>query len=107
MKKGYVIDVNKFKVPNLEHITIILKEARNTSGTLQLSSNDMLDFLLAYHKGLKILDDYDYQTMESNTGNNSTYILNYEECVDVINKTTFTDKRDLFSLEKTILLNLR
>lgn len=60
----------------------------------------MLDFLLAYNKGLKILDAYDHQTMESNTGNESTYILNYDECIDVINRTTYTDKGDLFGLEK-------
>lgn len=100
MKKGYVIDANKFKIPNIENIAKILEEARNTSGTLQLTSNDMLDFLLAYNEGLKILDDYDHQAMESNSGNESTYILTYDECVDVINRTTFADKGDLFGLEK-------
>lgn len=100
MLKGYVIDVKKFKIPSIENITQQLEVARKTSGLLQLTGDDMLDFLLAYNKGLKILDDYDHQTMESNTGNESTYILNYDECIDVINRTTYTDKGDLFGLEK-------
>lgn len=100
MLKGYVIDVKKFKIPSIENITQLLEVARKTSGLLQLTGDDMLDFLLAYNKGLKILDDYDHQTMESNTGNESTYILNYDECIDVINRTTYTDKGDLFGLEK-------
>lgn len=100
MLKGYVIDVKKFKIPSIKNITQLLEVARKTSGLLQLTGDDMLDFLLAYNKGLKILDDYDHQTMESNTGNESTYILNYDECIDVINRTTYTDKGDLFGLEK-------
>lgn len=44
----------------------------------------MLDFILAYNKGLKILDDYDHQTMESNSTTEYTYRLTYEECSEVI-----------------------
>lgn len=60
----------------------------------------MLDFLLSYNKGLKILDDYDHQTMEIRGGSSSTYILTYEECKKVIEQTTFSDKGDLFGIEK-------
>lgn len=74
MKKRYVIDANKFIIPNLEDVKKIFEEARNTTGVLQLISNNMLDFLLANHRGLKILDDYVHQTMESNTRIDSTCI---------------------------------
>lgn len=60
----------------------------------------MLDFILAYNQGLKILDDYDYQTMESKSTKGDTYVLTYEECKEVISQTVFIDKGDLFGLVK-------
>lgn len=81
MLKGYVIDAKRFAIPSIENITNLLEEARNISGSLQLSSDDMLDFLLAYNKGLNILDNYDHQTMEVETSLDCTYVLKYEECI--------------------------
>lgn len=62
--KSYIVNTRKFNLPDLEKISNLIVDARKTNGDLQLTSNDMLDFLLAYHKGLKILDDYDHQTLE-------------------------------------------
>lgn len=101
MLKGYVIDAKKFNIPSIENITNLLEEARNISGNLQLSSDDMLDFLIAYNKGLSILDSYDHQTMDVEVSLDCIHILNYEECINVINETIFHDKGDLFGLEKS------
>lgn len=101
MLKGYVVDAQRYNIPSIERITKILEESRQSSGSLQLTSDDMLDFLLAYNKGLTILDNYDHQTMEVENSLNSIYVLNYEECIHVINETTFHDKGDLFGLEKS------
>lgn len=98
--KGYVIDVKKFDLPDMNTITTLLEESRQTSGNLQLTGDDMLDFLLAYNKGLSILDNYDHQTMEVETSLDCIYVLNYEECIHVIRETTFSEKGDLFGLEK-------
>lgn len=100
MLKGYVIDTKKFDIPNITTITKLLEEARQSSGKLQLTGDDMLDFLLAYNKGLKLLDDYDHQTMCIEATLQDVYVLNYEECKKVIDQTTFNDKGDLFGLEK-------
>lgn len=101
MLKGYVIDEKRFDIPSIEKITNLLEDARVISGSLSLSGDDVLDFLLAYNKGLSILDDYDHQTLDIETVLNDVYILNYEECMNVINETTFNDKGDLFGLEKS------
>lgn len=101
MLKGYVVDAQRYNIPSIERITKILEESRQSSGSLQLTSDDMLDFLLAYNKGLTILDNYDHQTMEVENSLNSIYVLNYEECIHVIIETTFHDKGDLFGLEKS------
>lgn len=101
MLKGYVVDTQRYNIPSFERITKILEESRQSSGHLQLTSDDMLDFLLAYNKGLTLLDNYDHQTMEVENSLNSIYVLNYEECIHAINETTFHDKGDLFRLEKS------
>lgn len=100
MLKGYVIDAIRFAIPSIENITNLIEKARKTSGSLQLSSDDMLDFLLAYNRGLSILDNYDHQTMGVETSLDCIYVLNYEGCMNVISETTFNDKGDLFGLEK-------
>lgn len=100
MLKGYVIDTKKFDIPNITTITKLLEEARQSSGKLQLTGDDMLDFLLAYNKGLRLLDDYDHQTMCIEATLQDVYVLNYEECKKVIDQATFNDKGDLFGLEK-------
>lgn len=98
--KGYVVNPKRFDVPDLNKITVLLDKARIVSGNLQLTSNDMLDFLLSYNKGLKILDDYDHQINKEIKGSESTYVITYDECKKVIENTTFIDKGDLFGIEK-------
>ena len=100
MLKGYVIDAKKFEIPTIENVALLLEQERIISGKLQLTGEDMLDFILAYNKGLKILDDYDHQTMELKSPKEDTYILTYKECQEVIKQTTFVNKGDLFGLEK-------
>lgn len=101
MLKGYVLDEKKFDIPSIDTITNLLEDARRVSGSIQLTSDDMLDFLLAYHRGLRILDDYDHQNMKVESILESVYVLNYDECMKVIRDTTFHDKGDLFGIEKS------
>lgn len=101
MLKGYVVDVQKYDVPTIENITNILEKARKSSGCLQITGDDMLDFLLVYNKGLTILDNYDHQTMKIDSHLDDTYIINYDECIKVIHETQFDNKGDLFGLEKS------
>lgn len=98
--KGYVINEKKFNIPSIENITSLLEKSRKTTGSLQLKGDDMLDFLLAYNKGLSILDDFDHQTMEVECSLDTIYILNYEECIQLIHETSFYNEKNLFALEK-------
>ena len=95
-----VINEKKFNIPSIENITSLLEKSRKISGSLQLNGDDMLDFLLAYNKGLSILDDFDHQTMEIECSLDTIYILNYEECIQLIHETSFYNKKNLFGLEK-------
>lgn len=62
--------------------------------------NDLNDLLTTYEKGLKILDDYDHNTFPFKNGHEGTYILEYDECIEVIRKSTFNDKSDHFAVER-------
>ena len=65
----------------------------------------MLDFLIAYNKGLSILDDYDHQTMDIECSLDTIYRISYEECIHIIHENTFYEKGCLFGLEKMIHLS--
>lgn len=58
------------------------------------------DFLKAYQRGFKILDDYDHHRLEVPLGQKDTYVLHYDECIKLIHNTMFENKGDLFSIER-------
>ena len=58
------------------------------------------DFLKAYQRGFKILDDYDHHQLEVPLGQKDTYVLHYDECIKLIHNTMFENKGDLFSIER-------
>lgn len=97
--KGYSINQNKLLIPDYSQLVAMLETYRKFDGQLNITSDDLLGFLVAYEKGLKILDDYDHQSIEVVGGRKDTYRLNYDECIDVIKKSTFKDKGDLFAVE--------
>jgi hypothetical protein len=74
LKKGYIINQTKIKIPNLSEITQMLDKYRQFDGDLPLSGNDVLQFLIAYNGGLSILDDYDHRTFRTPEGIRDTYL---------------------------------
>lgn len=100
LRKGYSINKKKILVPNLVEITQMFDAYRQSEGDLRLSGNDVLQFLIAYSKGLSILDDYDHQTLKTPKGCHDTYRIEYSECIDVINRSAFSGKNDNFAKER-------
>lgn len=95
--KGYVVNERHFQ--NIDYVTKMLDQYRNAGGKLP-SSNSMLEFLKAYQRGFKILDDYDHHQLEIPVGQKDTYVLHYDECIKLIHNTMFENKGDLFSIER-------
>ncbi len=57
--------------------------------------------LTAYSTALDMLDDYDHQrTAEVIEGRDSSYVLTYEECIEVIKSMKFGEDSDMFANEK-------
>lgn len=95
--KGYVVNDRHFQ--DIDYVTKLLDQYRNAGGKLP-SSISMLEFLKAYQRGFKILDDYDHHQLEVPQGQKDTYVLHYDECIKLIHNTMFENKGDLFSIER-------
>lgn len=63
-------------------------------------SKQVLSVIERYSTALDLLDAYDHQNMVRPKGNEATYILGYEECMQVIQSMRFGSESDLFGKEK-------
>lgn len=95
--KGYVINERHFQ--DIEYVTQVLDKYRIAGGELP-NSDSMLEFLKAYQRGFKILDDYDHQSLEVPEGQKDIYVIGYDECIELIHSTMFVDKGDHFAVER-------
>lgn len=96
--KQYIINgyaVNNNRINQLGEVIRIMKRTSNS-----LDSKQVLDVIERYNIALELLDDYDHQRIMRPKGNESTYILTYEECKDVIATMSFGAESDLFGREK-------
>lgn len=91
--KGYAVNDNRIK--QLGEVIRIMKRTEN-----ELDSKQVLSVIEKYSNALDLLDSYDHQTMTRPEGNRATYILSYEECMNVIQSMKFGDESDLFGKEK-------
>ncbi len=91
--KGYAVNDNRIK--QLGEVIRIMKRTEN-----ELDSKQVLSVIEKYSSALDLLDSYDHQNMTRPKGNTATYVLTYEECMEVIQSMRFGDESDLFGKEK-------
>lgn len=91
--QGYAI--NQKRIQQLGEVIRIMKRTEN-----ELDSKQILSVIERYNNALDLLDAYDHQTMKRPKGNAATYVLTYEECIEVIQSMRFGDESDLFGKEK-------
>lgn len=91
--KGYAVNDNRIK--QLGEVIRIMKRTEN-----ELDSRQVLSVIERYSNALNLLDSYDHQNMTRPKGNEATYVLEYEECMEVIQSMRFGDESDLFGREK-------
>ncbi|MDE6953902.1 MAG: virulence protein RhuM/Fic/DOC family protein [Erysipelotrichales bacterium] len=95
--KGYVVNDKHFQ--DIEYVTKMLDQYKTAGG--KLPTNDaMLEFLKAYQRGFKILDDYDHHTLEVPEGQKDVYVIQYDECIKLIHNTMFANQGDQFAIER-------
>ncbi|MBP3620250.1 MAG: virulence protein RhuM/Fic/DOC family protein [Lachnospiraceae bacterium] len=91
--KGYAVNNNR--INQLGEVIRIMKRTENS-----LDSKQVLSVIERYSTALDLLDSYDHQTMSRPKGNESIYVLTYDECVDVIKTMRFGSESELFGREK-------
>ena len=91
--QGYAI--NQRRIQQLGEVIRIMKRTEN-----ELDGKQILSVIERYSDALDLLDAYDHQTMKRPKGNEATYVLTYEECIEVIQSMRFGDESDLFGREK-------
>lgn len=96
--KRYILNgyaVNDIRIRQLGEVIRIMTRPENES-----DSRQVLSVIEKYSSALDLLDAYDHQNMTRPEGNRATYVLSYEECMDVIQSMRFGDESDLFGKEK-------
>ena len=96
--KQYILNgyaVNDIRIRQLGEVIRIVTRPENES-----DSRQVLSVIEKYSSALDLLDAYDHQNMTRPEGNRATYVLSYEECMDVIQSMRFGDESDLFGKEK-------
>ena len=91
--RGYAVNNNR--IAQLGEVIQIMKRTQNS-----LDSNQVLSVIERYSTALDLLDAYDHQNMSRPKGNAATYVLTYEECMDIIASMRFGDESDIFGKEK-------
>ena len=91
--QGYAINNNR--ITQLGEVIKIMKRTQNS-----LDSKQVLSVIEKYSTALDLLDAYDHQDMERPKGNEATYILTYEECMEAISSMRFGNESELFGKEK-------
>ena len=99
MLKGYA--VNQRRLEYLEK-TIQLIDIANRIDK-RLEGNDAKEILKVigdYSKALDLLDDYDHRTLKKIEGNLDDRKIEYQECINIINKLRFNEESSLFAVER-------
>ena len=91
--RGYAVNNNR--IAQLGEVIQIMKRTQNS-----FDSNQVLSVIERYSTALDLLDAYDHQNMSRPKGNAATYVLTYEECMDIIANMRFGDESDIFGKEK-------
>ena len=91
--KGYA--VNDDRLDQLGQIVQIMQRAKN-----QLDARQVLSVVERFSTALDLLDDYDHQTMAKPKGQPATYVLDYDECRNIIEDMRFSAESTLFGNEK-------
>ena len=91
--KGYAVNENRLR--QLGEVVRLMQRTRDS-----LDSKQVLTVIENYGKALDLLDAYDHQNMQRPAGEKAVYVLNYEECRQIIDNMRFGNESELFGVEK-------
>ena len=99
MLKGYA--VNQKRLEYLEKTIKLIDIANRMDERLENhDANEILKVIGEYSKALDLLDDYDHKTLKKIKGNIDERKIEYNQCIEVINKLRFNEESTLFAVER-------
>ena len=108
--KGYA--VNQKRLEYLEKTIKLIDIANRIDERLENNdAKEILKVIGEYSKALNLLDDYDHKTLKKIQGNIDTRKIDYNDCINIINKLRFNEESNLFAVErdeglKSIICNI-
>ena len=99
MLKGYA--VNQKRLEYLEKTIKLIDIANRIDERLEGNdAKEILKVIGEYSKALNLLDDYDHRTLKKINGNIDDRKINYNDCIEIINKLRFNEESSLFAVER-------
>lgn len=97
--KGYAI--NQKRLDYLEKTIKLIDIANRIDENLENNdAKEILRVIGEYSKALDLLDNYDHKTLKKINGNIDDRKINYNECINIINKLKFNERSSLFAVER-------
>ena len=97
--KGYAI--NQRRLEYLEKTIKLIDIAGRIDTDLKESeAQEIIKVINNYKDALNLLDDYDHKRISKPRGTINNSKINYEDCMNIINKLKFNNDSDLFALER-------
>ena len=97
--RGYA--VNKKRLDYLEKTIKLIDIANRMDERLEADdAKEILKVIGSYTKALDLLDDYDHRTLKKIKGSESDKRIEYEECLNIINKLRYNEESNLFAVER-------
>lgn len=96
--RRYIIEgkaENELRLQQLSQAVALLERVAGN-----LDTNQVLAVIKSYASALDLLDDYDHQCIAKPTGTSPIYILDYDECMELIKSLRFNGESSLFGTEK-------
>ena len=97
--KGYA--VNQRRLDYLEKTVKLIDIANRIDDRLENNdAKEILKVIGEYSKALDLLDDYDHKTLKKIQGNLDERQIEYNSCIEIINKLRFNEESTLFAVER-------
>ena len=99
MIKGYA--VNQKRLEYLEKTVKLIDIAGRIDINLKgIEAQEIIKVINNYSNALNLLDDYDHKRIIKPNGTINENKINYEACMNIVNKLKFSSDSDLFALER-------
>ncbi|WP_304597535.1 RhuM family protein [Adlercreutzia caecimuris] len=96
--RRYIIEgraENEKRLAQLAQVISVMERLPEEIGAAQI-----LQIVKSYAPALDLLDDYDHQSLGRPRGSEGVYVLDYDECRDLIGSLRFAGESDIFGVEK-------